>query len=345
MEFGINEKLNFCIMTTANYLTKALVMYDSLLKECKNGFTLFYFTFDEITYEYLQKLNYDNIIAVPLYELEKCYPELESTKSNRDLAEYFFTCTPHIIDYVLKQHNTNHVTYLDADLFFYQDPRILIDELQEKSVLITKHNYYPPVENHPSGKFCVQFIPIKNDLTGNKVVTWWKRKCIEWCYLREEDGKFGDQGYLNEWPKLFDNIVIMKNRGGGVAQWNYNAYKFYKENNKLKAFNSVINKDVDVIFYHFQALGIFSNKVMTFNVFRTDKNVFENIYIDYIEKLSKKEEELLGKLEISRKELDYKPYEQTDFRLLLSVIRRLLIPYKRDRILYYKYLNKYKWLP
>lgn len=345
MEFGINEKLNFCLMTTANYLTKALVLYDSLLKECENGFCLYYFTFDEKTYDYLKKLDYEHIVPIPLHKLENFYPELLGTKSNRSLAEYFFTCTPHIVDYVFKEYNATHVTYLDADLYFYQDPKILIDELQEKSVLITKHNYFPAVKNHPSGKFCVQFIPIRNDKTGNEVVTWWREKCIEWCYLREEDGKFGDQGYLNEWPQLFDNIVIMKNRGGGVAQWNYNAYEFYKENGKLKAHNSVVEKDVDIIFYHFQALGMFSNKVMTFNVFRTDKNVFKYIYFDYIERISKKEKELIETLKISRKGLDYKPYEQKNIRLLFSLIRRLISPYKRDRILYYKYKNKYTWLP
>ena len=273
MEFGINKKLVFCIMTTANYLTKALVMYDSLLKECKGGFTLYYFAFDDQTYQYLIKLNFEHIVPISIKSLEACYPELEKTKTNRTVAEYFFTCTPHIVDYVLKKHETNHVTYLDADLYFYNDPNIILNELENNSVLITEHRHFPPVKNHPSGKYCVQFIPFVNDEYGNKVISWWKQKCIEWCYLREEDGKFGDQGYLNNWPQLFDNIVVMNNRGGGVAQWNFDAYDIYKEKDRIKAFNKEVNKDVDIIFYHFQGLRIFLNNLMILGIFSKDKNV------------------------------------------------------------------------
>ncbi len=174
MAFGTNDKLNFCLMTTANYLTKALVMYDSLVKESKNDFNFFYFTFDELTYEYLKKINYKNIIPIKLQELESFYPELLETKKNRGKAEYFFTCTPHIIDYALKNYDITHVTYLDADLFFYDDPITIYNELKDNSVLITDHRYYPPNNESVSGKYCVQFIPVMNDEYGNKVIDWYK---------------------------------------------------------------------------------------------------------------------------------------------------------------------------
>ena len=92
---------------------------------------------------------------------------------------------------------------MDADLYFYQDPQILIDEIpKNKSVLITQHNYYPKYDqSKTSGIYCVQFMYFKNDNEGMKVLKWWRDKCIEWCYNRFEDGKFGDQKYLDDWFK------------------------------------------------------------------------------------------------------------------------------------------------
>lgn len=346
MAFGTNDTLNFCIMTTANYITKALVMYDSLMKKCNNKISFFYFTFDDITYEYLKKLNYKNIVPVAIHELEKFYPELKSTISTRSKGEYFFTCTPHIMDYVLKNYDVDHITYLDADLYFYQDPRIILNELQDNSVLITEHRRHNPTEKDLlTGKYCVQFIPVKNNETGNNVINWWKKKCIEWCYYRYENGKFADQGYLNDWPELFESIKVMDHRGGGVARWNIGYYSFYTENDSIKAFTTEINNNVDLLFYHFEGLKIYSNKIMSAGFLKNDKNIFEFIYKDYIDKLSKKENELIKKLGISRSKLEYEHFDLNIFRFLISELRKLIYPRKRDRAYFYKHLNNYKWLP
>lgn len=344
MGFGINDHLNFCIMTSSNYLTKALVMYDSLIKECKSEFNFFYFTFDIETYKYLKELDYKNIFPIPLKDLEQFYPELKNTQCTRSTAEYFFTCTPHIVDYALKKFDINHIIYLDADLYFYQSPTLILNELRNDSVLITEHRYFPNDGNNESGKYCVQFIPFMKDKIGNEVISWWKQKCVEWCYTRAENGKWADQGYLNDWPELFKNIVVMQNRGGGVAPWNINAYTFYKEQDKIRAFNEEIKTDIDVIFYHFQGLKIYTNKLISLGISKRKKNAYEFIYKDYLNKLSKKENEIMKKIIISRKDFNYQTYPYSFFRVLFGVIRRCIFPRKNDVIFYYKYLNKYKWL-
>ena len=345
MAFGTNDTLNFCLMTTANYLTKALVMYDSLVRECKNDFNLFYFAFDDLTFEYLNKLNYKNITPILLKDLENYYPELLGTKSNRNISEYFFTCTPHIIDYALKNFEIDHVTYLDADLYFYKDPRYILNELKENSVLITEHRYYPEAPNHTSGKYCVQFIPFKNDTYGNTVLDWYRQKCIEWCYLKAEDGKWADQGYLNDWPERFEKIIVMENRGGGIASWNLEAYIFKRNNGVISAYNKEIKKDVDAIFYHFQGLKIYNNRLMNTGLYKNQKNVYNFIYKDYIYKLGLKENELRKKLNIKRTGFEYPAYDDSFLRLILSIGRRILLPKKSDLTFYFKYTKRYKWLP
>ena len=33
---------------------------------------------------------------------------------------------------------------------------------------------------------------------GLKALKWWRDRCLEWCYARIEDGKFGDQFYIED---------------------------------------------------------------------------------------------------------------------------------------------------
>ncbi|TSC92864.1 MAG: hypothetical protein CEN89_382, partial [Candidatus Berkelbacteria bacterium Licking1014_7] len=69
---------------------------------------------------------------------------------------------------------------------------------------------------------------------------------------RYEDGKLGDQMYLNDWPSRFNGVHILQHKGGGMAPWNIKNYILSQNGGK------VFIDDQPLIFYHFHALKFFS---------------------------------------------------------------------------------------
>ena len=75
-------------------------------------------------------------------------------------------------------------------------------------MLITEHRYSRLSKIYAekrAGRFCVQFITFNQDEESRKILLTWQAQCIDWCYARYEDGKFGDQKYLDDFGKIFLN--------------------------------------------------------------------------------------------------------------------------------------------
>ena len=249
---------NFCTLFDSNYLPRALVMYRSLVATDEN-FKLYVVCFDDLAFDILNKLKLANLIAIPLNDFES--QELLAVKVERTAGEYCWTCTPHVVRYVLDTYELAQVTYLDADLCFYEKPSILLAELEntKASSLITEHRYTPRYDySATSGIYCVQFMTFNADVHGLKILQWWQDRCLEWCYARYENGKFGDQMYLDDWPTRFEGVHILQHLGGGVAPWNVQQYRIYKEKDKFFVNSSPL------IFYHFQEYRYYKNGIHDF---------------------------------------------------------------------------------
>ncbi len=245
-------------------------MYESLKKHCPS-FHLYLFAFDQRCCEILKKMNLDSVTVISLSEFES--PELLRVKPSRSAGEYCWTCTSSTIEYSIENFKLDHCTYVDADLYFYSNPGVLIDEIAENSILLTEHKYSKAYEcSINAGIFCVQFMVFKNDEIGMKALKWWKNACIDWCFARVEDGKFGDQKYLDDWPQRFAGVHVMKNPGGAIAPWNIQNCDLTDPSFKL-------------IFYHFHDLKFFTNGKIELGRYKLRKHEIANLYIPYIRHL------------------------------------------------------------
>lgn len=322
---------NFCTLFNSNYLTRGIALYESLKKYCKN-FKLYVFAFDNECVDILNYLSLENMVVISPEEFED--EELLSVKSTRTRGEYCWTCTPSTILYVLKKYEVKSCTYLDADLYFYDSPEILFKELGSDSVLITEHRYTEQYDqSNISGKYCVQFMTFKNDERGLRVLNWWRNACIDWCYARIEDGKFGDQKYLDDWIERFEGIHELKYLGGGVAPWNVQQYKFCKENSNIIGLNERIKEKFNLIFYHFHNLIFYKDGNVDLSTYILSKDVIDLIYKDYLKHLY----EINLKLEAINSTLNANNQQQA-VNKIKSVCRKIKRKIKGNYNIYY--LNK-----
>ncbi len=274
---------NFCTLFDSNYLTRGLAMYNSLSRVC-SSFTLYIFAFDDRVYEILRARNLKNAVIISLKEFEDT--ELLKVKPTRSIAEYCWTSTSSTVLYVLENFDADNCTYIDADLYFYSSPAPLFEEMGSRSILLTEHRYSPQYNKEvKSGKYCVQFVTFKKDEQGLKALRWWRERCLEWCYAYYEDGKFGDQLYLDDWTTRFDGVHELQHKGGGLAAWNVQQYSFSNKEGKLTGTVTSTGEQFDVVFYHFHYLRFFTNGEVELGRRTLTPEVLDLFYKPYIKEL------------------------------------------------------------
>ena len=248
------------------FLPQGLALHMSMERHI-NKFTLWILCVDKKTFDILSALKLNN---VKLLQLEKFENEnLLAAKANRSIGEYCWTLTPFVPKFVFESDvDVERVTYLDADLWFRKQPQEIFDELNKsgKHVLITDHAYAPEYDqSKTSGQYCVQFMTFTKQ-GGEIVRKWWEERCLEWCFNRYEDGKFGDQMYLDDWPLRFKDLVhVLKNKELTLAPWNVTRFPYG---------NSIV--------YHFHGLRLLSKHRVSIGSYYLPDVVIKNIYHLYL---------------------------------------------------------------
>lgn len=244
---------HFCTYFDHNYLLRGLTMYRSLLATGYE-FVLHVLTLDDETHRCITSLGMDNLHAIKLADLEAANPDLASAKESRTRIEYYFTLTPFLPLHVLEIHpEIDLITYVDADLYFYQPPAPIFEELGERSILICEHRYSPRLHDKqlPYGIYNVQFQTFRRDTMGLACLHRWRDQCQAWCFDRIEGDRYADQKYLDEWPQRYgENLAILQHPGAGLAPWNWESSALVLRAGKVTA------REQPLIFYHFHGVKV-----------------------------------------------------------------------------------------
>lgn len=281
----------FCTYFDCHYLTRGLALYYSLRRHCSQ-FRLWVLCMDQATLDVLSGLGCSDLELITLQELENIDKELLDIKKKRKVVEYYFTCTPLLPLYILNNHReVDLVTYLDADVYFFNNPDQIIKEIAAHSIAIIEHKFSACHRNLIKfGIYNVGWVSFRRDDVGLFCLLYWAKMCKQWCFDRAEGDYFADQKYLDDWPQRFKNVVVLQNKGINVAPWNIDNYTISYEK------NVVLVDGVPLIFFHFHKLkhlcGSFYDTGIGYYKIKCSKSLHRSIYEPYIDMLFTIQEKL-----------------------------------------------------
>ncbi len=246
--------MNFCTLFDSNYASKGIALYLSL-EQYTEDFVLYVMGMDRKCQDILNTIGFKHMVVECIDDVDS--PELARAKENRSRAEFCWTCGSFFTDYFLHKYDLPDITYLDSDLMFFNSPSVVFEEFERKNASV---GLAPHFMKYPLfGKYCVQYVYFKNDENGRECLRWWRDECLKWCYSRVEDGKYGDQKYLDYFADRFSHVCETENRGVGVAYWNMNDNKF------KDGYAIYRGSRWPTIFFHYSGINVqVKDGVMTF---------------------------------------------------------------------------------
>lgn len=251
------------------FLPQGLALHESL-ETHGSEYTLWLLCLDDETYRVLGDLGLPNMRLVRIADVETA--ELLRVKPGRSRVEYCWTLTPFAPAFVFAADPTvARVTYVEADLWLLRSPAPIFRELDASgaNVLITRHAFAPEHDQSAtSGIYCVQFMTFTRG-GGEIVRSWWQERCLEWCFARYEDGKFGDQKYLDDWPSRFPGEVhVLEHPESTLAPWNATRFPYS-----------------EATFYHFHGLRLERNRRVHFGAYPLPPVLIGQVYEPYLRAL------------------------------------------------------------
>jgi len=218
---------HYCTYFDRGYLAQGIAMGTSLARHDADA-VLWVLTLDGEAAAVLRGIGETRVQVLELGELLSADPALAAVQATRPRNEFIFTLTPCLVGWLLRTRpEIGALVYLDADLFFFADPAPIWRELQEGSLLVVPHRY-PAWHDDTAryGKFNVGVVGFRADAEARACVAWWRERCLESCALAGDGIRFGDQKYLDEWPRRFAGVVESRHQGVNAAPWNWAGLKW-----------------------------------------------------------------------------------------------------------------------
>lgn len=221
---------HFITLFDHRFLPQGLVLHETLQRHAAPC-ELAVVCLDEKAEKHLRQLALPHLKVIPLAEFEDT--ELLRAKANRTWTEYCWTLTPSVCLRFLEQNPAcPRVTYVDADLSFFQSPAGIFSEFEKsgKKILITEHAYAPRYAHltQLAGRFCVQYLTFANAPAVHAILKIWRDQCLTLCTAVATPGApgFGDQKYLEDWPERFgEHVHILQQPAEALAPWNVDHYQ------------------------------------------------------------------------------------------------------------------------
>ena len=154
---------------------------------------------------------------------------------------------------VLDAFHLPHVAYMDADSFLFNPLDPLYREVNHAEIAIIPHRFPPRLKwrEQSNGIYNVNWVYFASTKLARQVLDDWCIACLDWCYRKSEGEKFGDQAYLNHWPRTYGAHVV-KHLGANLAPWSQEQYRYSFENQLYIIQEHDGGTQIEpLLFYHF----------------------------------------------------------------------------------------------
>lgn len=212
-----------CTIVAKNYLAQARCLAESFLEHHPDG-KIFVLLVDKIDncFDPEQEL----FTTITVEELE--VPEFRDMLWRYKVIELCTAVKPFFLKYLFKQYGYQKVCYFDPDIYFYQ----ALDEeiwspLDSYNIILTPHLLEPvDDESYPNeltmlqaGIYNLGFIGLVNNSEVDKLLNWWHKKLVKFCYMQPSKGMHVDQNWIDFVPSRFSGVYISRDWGLNVAYW------------------------------------------------------------------------------------------------------------------------------
>lgn len=250
------KKNAICTIVSLNYFAQSKSLMESINKYNKD-IDLFVLIVDKVNDEIKLKLEANEELSIKvnyIYDLD--IENVDSMAFKYDLVEFNTALKPYYLEWILNNYDYNSITYLDSDILLFNSLDDMYGLLEEHSIILTPHlaNGEEDKDTDISkiddflqyGVYNLGFISIKNDKNGKELITWWKEKLFNKCFLSSENFLAWDQKWIDFAPALFKSVYVLKNPGYNVAFWNIQNRFISKIGDEY-----YVNDKYKLVFYHF----------------------------------------------------------------------------------------------
>jgi hypothetical protein len=237
-------------MFDSGYLARGLALIASL-RCCAETAEIVVLALDDDCHAYLANLGIPGVGVMTVEDLVAEIPDLASARLDRTPVDFIFTCTASLTDLLLSKAAAGEwVVYLDSDMYFFSSPQSIFDAAEFGTAGIVPHRYSPKLSRlHKYGTYNVGWVMFRGGGEGDACCRWWRDSTIEWCHDFPDNGRYADQGYLDEFKPRFPGTVILEDAGVNVAPWNLGRHQLTVSGGRVH-----VDGARPLVFFHFQGL-------------------------------------------------------------------------------------------
>lgn len=277
-------KINIVSLFDKGYLVRATAMLDSA-REVMPDVHFYFLCMDAESKFVLDEMRLEGVSSFVLDDIND--PELLAIRGDRSQSEFAFTAKPASLNYVANRSEIadgDAIVWTDADIIYFSTLKPLLERMNKEGhcIGITPHRFPKRKEymNERVGKYNSGFVIFIMNDTSRSCIREWREQCIEWCYMRYEKGRLGDQAYLVEWHNKYQGVYDIPDKGVNLGSWGIFNYRI----RKVSGSKYLIDDDV-LVCYHFHRIRFYlrGKRVVPLPLFIYHRSLY-SVCVDRLER-------------------------------------------------------------